>query len=377
MLVYDFFIGIVFLCLVHLIYLIFKDRKDLPLVNNSNAKPLVSIIVPTLNEEQNIPKCLSSLENLDYTNKEIIVVDGGSKDKTINVAKKFNVKVIAYSELPENWVGKSYACHLGYKASKGDILLFTDADTVHAPHSLEFTLSKLLNHNITLLSTVPYQQAEKWYEYLAGYYFFLAWLIRGPKINLFDKEKKDFFAIGQYMLFQREKYEQMGGHVAIHENVVEDLALAKLVKESGNRLYYIDSKKIVSCRMYPDGFKSFYQGFRKSIWTGMEMVPFYKTLFATFWIIFGLLAPFFLVKSLLNNDEILLVAFHMSIYILFIFSLYYDWHPNRKDNLFVYILYPFGLLITTIILITSIYDGILGKPVSWKGIKYKTKIKKN
>ncbi len=376
MLISDIFTGIVLVCVFHLIYLIFKDRKDLPVeISKKDANPLVSIIVPTLNEENNISRCLSSLEKIEYANKEIIVVDGGSKDRTVEIAKEFGVKIITFNELPENWVGKSYACHLGYKKSRGDILLFTDADTVHTPNSLTFTISKLLNHNITLLSTIPYQQAERWYEYLSGYYFFLAWLIRGPKINIYNKEKKDFFAIGQYMLFQRDKYEQLGGHVAIHEKVVEDFALAKLVKESGHHLYYVDNKKIVTCRMYPDGFKSFYEGFRKSIWTGMEMVPLYKILISTSWIIFGLFAPFFLIKSLLDGEKTLQIAFYGGIYLLFAFSLYYDWHPNRKDHLFVYLLYPIGLLITTIILITSVYDGILGKPVIWKGIKYETKIK--
>jgi len=376
MLISDIFTGIVILCLFHLIYLILKDRKDLPNeISQNGVNPLISIIVPTFNEENNISRCISSLEKIEYPNKEIIVVDGGSKDRTVEIIKEFGVKLITFKNLPENWVGKSYACHLGYKESRGDILLFTDADTVHTPNSLTVTISKLLNHNICLLSTIPYQKSERWYEYLSGYYFFLAWLIRGPKINIYNKEKKDFFAIGQYMLFQREKYEQLGGHVAIHEKVVEDFALAKLVKEKGHHLYYLDKNKIVSCRMYPDGFKSFYEGFRKSIWTGMEMLPLYKIFIAACWIIFGLFAPYFLIDSLLDGENILQIALYGGIYLLFVFSLYYDWHPNRKDHLLVYLLYPIGLVITTIILITSIYDGILGKPVNWKGIKYETKIK--
>ena len=195
-------------------------------------------------------------------------------------------------------------------------------------------------------------------------------------MNIYNDNSKDFFAIGQYMLFQRKKYEEIGGHIAIKERIVEDLALAKLCKEKGQRLFYTNSEKNVKCRMYPDGFRSFYQGFRKSIWTGMEIVPISKNIICFFWIIYGLLAPLFIIDSLLKQKNSLEINIYLFFYLAYMFFLYYNWHPNRKDNLFVYLFYPIGLFITVIIIITSIYDGILGKPVKWKGIEYKTQLKK-
>ena len=86
------FIGIVLICIFNLIYLILKDRKDLPIkISKNDVNPLVSIIVPTLNEENNISRCLSSLEKIEYPNKEIIVVNGGSKDRTVEIAKKYRL----------------------------------------------------------------------------------------------------------------------------------------------------------------------------------------------------------------------------------------------------------------------------------------------
>src|SRR3989337_3636674 len=86
-------------------------------------KPKISIIVPTLNEEKNIKDFLDSLEKQTWTNFEIIVVDGGSTDKTINIAESHQTKIIVKKELrefPSRNIGAKMAC--------GEILLFTCAD---------------------------------------------------------------------------------------------------------------------------------------------------------------------------------------------------------------------------------------------------------
>jgi chlorobactene glucosyltransferase len=93
----------------------------------------VSVIVPAYNEENNIRKCLKSLKALDYPNFEIILVDGGSTDKTVEVCSKLldPDNIIVSDGLPEGWIGKSWACHLGQQKAKGEVLLFTDAVTEH------------------------------------------------------------------------------------------------------------------------------------------------------------------------------------------------------------------------------------------------------
>ncbi len=82
----------------------------------------VSIVIPTLNEEKNLPDVLKEIKNKA---DEIIVVDGHSTDKTVEVAKKFNVKVI-YDD-----IGKGSALRKGMLAAKGDIIITMDADYSH------------------------------------------------------------------------------------------------------------------------------------------------------------------------------------------------------------------------------------------------------
>ena len=93
----------------------------------------ISIIIPTLNEEKNLPRVLRSIKNYMKNRNEkyeIIVVDGYSKDKTVEIAKKFGAKVIFDD------VGKGSALRKGMKVAKGDIVITMDADCSHRSSEL-------------------------------------------------------------------------------------------------------------------------------------------------------------------------------------------------------------------------------------------------
>jgi glycosyltransferase involved in cell wall biosynthesis len=85
--------------------------------------PLISVVIPTYNEEKDIPECLSSLAKQSYKNKEVIIVDDGSTDKTLEVIKKFKPRVIKGQHK-----GPGFSRNLGSKKAKGSILIFVDAD---------------------------------------------------------------------------------------------------------------------------------------------------------------------------------------------------------------------------------------------------------
>ena len=106
---------------------------------STTSWPRVSIVVPARNEEHNMPLLLDSLAKLDYPDYEVVVVDDRSTDRTAAVIAAFaNVRMVAGVERPTDirWGGKQWACVQGAAAATGDLLLFTDADTVHEPDSL-------------------------------------------------------------------------------------------------------------------------------------------------------------------------------------------------------------------------------------------------
>ena len=99
---------------------------------------MVSIVLPARNEEKYIEKCLDSLLKQDYSNYEIIVINDSSSDNTEEIIKRYrksHSKIIYVNAQPKpkGWAGKNWACYQGYLHSKGDLFLFTDADTNHFP----------------------------------------------------------------------------------------------------------------------------------------------------------------------------------------------------------------------------------------------------
>ena len=87
---------------------------------------MLSIIIPTLNEEKSIEKTLQSIKELKDYDYEIIISDGKSKDKTVEIAKKYDAKVIVYEGTIRQTIGGGR--NLGASIASGDFFVFLDAD---------------------------------------------------------------------------------------------------------------------------------------------------------------------------------------------------------------------------------------------------------
>ena len=139
--------------LYFLIYTI-KSFKRLPKLESMNQQqqhavvrdesPKVSVILPARNEEKYIAKCLDSLLKQSYPNFEIVAINDSSSDKTGEIIQRYHIinsKVVAINAEPKPeevlWIGKNWACYQGYLNSTGEILLFTDADTVHSTSTID------------------------------------------------------------------------------------------------------------------------------------------------------------------------------------------------------------------------------------------------
>lgn len=188
--------------------------------------PPLSIIIPARNEAANLHRLLPSLLAQQYPGEvEIIVVDDNSEDNTAVVADYYGVCVHRLNGLPTGWLGKPNAVHQGVLASRGEWLLFTDADMQHHPASAATAVSYAQNHQLDGLSIFP-RQATRGVVDRAALMVGFAGLFAGQR-------RHSATLNGQYILLRREVYEQSGGMTAVRGEMLEDLALGVHLRRRG------------------------------------------------------------------------------------------------------------------------------------------------
>src|SRR5271156_3442189 len=213
--------------------------------------PDVSIIVPARNEEASLGACLASLTAQTGVAFEIIVVDDGSADRTREIAQTFaRLRVISPEPLRANWTGKNNALVAGAKEAHAKWLLFTDADTVHLPGSLARALEEAKNEPADLLSYSPRQVVVTFSERAVMPVIFAELAAQYPPHRVREKNSGMAAANGQYILVRRAAYDAVGGHVAVATEILEDVALARLFRNAGLRIFFRYGGDAVRTRMY-------------------------------------------------------------------------------------------------------------------------------
>jgi len=244
----------------------------MPAIDRATAKPAVSIIVPARNEEACLTACLQSLlaqhnASLNNLTLEIIVVDDQSTDRTREIADSFasrGVRVIDAGLIPAGWTGKNNAVTAGAQAARAEWLLFTDADTIHLPGSLARSIAEAKRQSAAMLSYSPEQAVKTFSERAVMPVIFaeLAATFRASQVS--DPNSSAAAANGQYILITREAYDAVGGHAAVATCLLEDVALARAVKQSGRKIFFRYGADAVRTRMYRS-FTQLREGWTKNL----------------------------------------------------------------------------------------------------------------
>ena len=360
-----------------LIWNLFLIKKGINISCKLYEHPLVSILVPMRNEEKNAEKCIKSLLSLEYSKYEIIVLNDDSEDNTGEILKKFSnnnkIKIIENHSLPEGWIGKNYACKILSDHASGNYLLFTDADTVHHPQSLKKIVEYSKLTNADLLSVIPRQEMISLSEKLLVPLLYFVLFVFLPMFMLkYNRFPKFSASIGQYLLFKRSAYDKIGGHLSVKSSIIEDIHLARKIKENNLKLRLLDGVDLISCRMY-SSMKDIIIGFSKNISSGignsfkiliiMCLVNLLLFVYPFVGIIIYFLYQIF--------DSTIFYLLLIQIFIIYIMRLLL--YIRFKQSFFSIFLHPIGILIMLILATRSFYLTVFYGKTNWKNRNYKIK----
>lgn len=278
---------------------------------HSKKEKLVSVLIPARNEENNIAKCIKGILSQDYQNKEIIILDDNSTDKTFEIASSFvseNIKLLKGNQLPSGWLGKNWACHQLSELASGDYLLFVDADVELNSEVISSAVSEFEKSNAVLLSIFPTQIIKSFGENLIVP--LMNWLLLTflPLSFVYSSLSQSFVAAnGQFMLWRKEDYIKLGGHKIVKDKIVEDMELARLVKQNQSKVKTMLGGKLVFCRMY-ESFNQAYHGFTKNFFAGFSITPIFFLIIIMFFLTVFLSPLIILTSNFYSFIPLILVA---------------------------------------------------------------------
>jgi chlorobactene glucosyltransferase len=240
---------------------------------NLHQERLVSLIIPARNEARNIRRCVEALLAQSYSNIEVIVLDDRSEDDTPKILAELaendhRLKLLQGKPLTPGWAGKPHALVQAAAAAQGDWLCFIDADTFAEPGLIEAALASALRHKADLFSIFTGQDLVTFWERVVMPLVFTSISVGYPPKRVNDPAKPDAIANGQFILIRREVYEAVNGHHAVWDQIIEDQALAAVVKDAGHRLVLADGRSYARTRMYTS-LPEIWEGWTKNIYLGL------------------------------------------------------------------------------------------------------------
>lgn len=339
--------------------------KKFPRVEE-NDLPDVSVIVAARNEEENILRCLKSLDKLEYPEDklQIILVDDRSTDKTENIIENFIfnkpkfTKIVTKKEIGR-LKGKTNALANALEIATGEIILTTDADCVMVPTWVKTTVL-YYQDDVAMVNGFTTQTANSNFSGMQAIDFIYLLIVAAGTINL----GTPISCIGNNMSYRKKAYFEVGGYENLPFSITEDFNLLKAINKLKKYkiIYPLDKDALVtstSCK----NIKSLYHqkkrwsvGGLKAPWQGYVIF-----IFGYLTNVLMLLTPFFISKI-----WIYLVLFKLAADFFLLFPAYKK--LGLVKDLKYFITFEIYYLIYVTLLPLIVFTT--GKKVHWKGREY-------
>lgn len=250
-------------------------RLRRPQPRSAEVPDNVAVLIPARDEADTIEATIESvLAQAGVPHLRAVVLDDGSADGTAErVPNDPRVVVIdgAGTPLPRGWLGKPWACaRLADAVPGASVLVFVDADVELAPDAIRSLVDLLRREGLALAAPFPRQLALTWPERLVQPLVTWLWAATLPLGWAESSQRPSLSAAnGQLMAFDAAAYRAIGGHAAVRDAVLEDVAIMRAMRRAGYRAATVDGSALASCRMY-DGFDEIVAGYGKSLWSAFS-----------------------------------------------------------------------------------------------------------
>jgi cellulose synthase/poly-beta-1,6-N-acetylglucosamine synthase-like glycosyltransferase len=348
--------------------------------------PKVSVIIPAHNEQDLIARSVEGMRAQSYPNLHFIFVLDRCTDRTEAVLReviaedsRFSVKSI--SECPDDWAGKCNAAHTGARMaieSGTDFLLFTDADVLFDPDLVRSSVALSIRENADLLSALTTLTSSSWEEIVVQPVASLNLVRMHPTDVVNRVVNPRAFANGQFMLFTRSVYELIGGHEAVSEDLLEDIAFARLVQSKGGRGIMVNSDHMLVVSMY-DSLSSMQEGWKRIFIEVARRQPRRLIQWGVRSLSVGVLMPSTQCATViaglmvLGRGDVSGMILAMASVLLGLFmqiAVLYRFYSKAHAAKIGILGYHLGCILVGLMMLEGAYDLIRRRPIRWGGREY-------
>lgn len=327
--------------------------------------PLVSVIIPARDEERVIERTVRAFLAQTYEPLEVIVVNDRSTDGTgaiLHAIDDARLVVIDGVEPPAGWLGKPWALHEGSQRARGELLLFVDADVIYAPAAVRAAVARMEQSDARVVALLPHFEMRGFWENaampmlgLTVFTFLPLWLANRSRIGSLA------LGGGPGNLVARADYDAVGGHESLRDSVIDDIALARLVRRRlQHRTEAVRADDLISLRMY-HGLREVVNGFTKNFFfaLGRSYIAGVLSLVAGF--VFHIL-PYIL--ALMGNPYAIATVVLITMTRLILFA------SLRYSLASAIFLHPVMLAVWGVITLRSMWYTGVRRELLWRGRTY-------
>lgn len=350
-----------------------KPLKELP-----SHPPQVTIVVPAKDEAARIRECVESVLSQDYPNFTALFIDDRSDDDTGKILDQFaqaspgkmRVHHIPHGKLPDGWLGKCHALHVGTRDVTSPWLCFVDSDVTLQPGALSDVMKLALWREYDAISLLTRIDGRTFWEKLMIPLAAGTWTILFmASVTNNDNRKDSAVANGQFILVRRDAYEQVRGHEGVRAQITEDVELMRSLKQAGFTCRLMMGAHLAATRMHAT-LSELRHGWGR-IYSGTARMNPGRMLIAMVWIVVCALSAYpMLPWSMMNGSRtwIALSAAHVVLMHSYLLHLYGLAKISRVYSL----AFPVG----AVVLLELLGHGVhrcFTKRVIWRGSTFVTR----